>query len=279
MRENLDSANIALRAAMEDSAERASVLRDRSERLAAISEEAASTPSSSTRKHPLQVEQRRLQRLVSQAEDAHQESLRSQRDAHVAQGHAQRNYDSTREGLHELRDALDGAPDDQSLRERYTQARSTYDQEAAQRTVKFGPQAPLSRVGLADEGRLGKRLAQTNTTAWMKSATEPDDGSGLYQHRVNLVRTADGTRRSATVPYLSSDPIGPERAADGIALQGEPTMAKVARWMEARMGSVREGETYTAWAGRIAKDGKRKPARIEHQVAKRLTSALTGFLR
>ncbi len=211
MRGALDRANRRLEGSKAKFAEATAALRESTAWLEALT---ASGMEASERRQTTD----RLQRELEQAEAAHKRHI-------AAVVKAQADYDSTREGLHELRAALDldARPE---LRERYLRAQSEYEREAALRTVRHGPQAPLSAAG-AETSTVGRALLDAGTRAWLKSATEPDEHSGLYEHKVNLVRYESGTRRSATVHYLSPRPVDPGSRV-GVAMRGEPTLGDVA---------------------------------------------------
>lgn len=138
---------------------------------------------------------------------------------------AQADYDSTREGLQDLRDEFDDNPNDPTVRDRLLLAVRTYEHEASLREVEFGPQGPLSRKHTDQHGPVGRVLSLLGASGWLKSAPREDARTGLHEHRVNIVWQDGPRRRSLTVPLLSTDP--GRRLEGEVDIEGQPTLGQV----------------------------------------------------
>lgn len=211
------------------------------------------------------------------AESHYQAARRQRASAATAVALAQIDYDSTRDGLHDLRTMLDSEPvTDETLVARYRRARQTYDNEASHREVEFGPQVPMSDADL-DQSPTGRALARSGTKGWLKSAATPDSRTGLYSHRVNLVRRGSGARRSATLPYLSSAPVRSEPEEGEWVLPGEPSLGRVAQEYDEQASEVRRFTDYVQW-----RQHKGLPnsliARQRWRAAQTVSQRLTAFL-
>lgn len=274
MRERLASAQHDLSRAISVLGEREATSRSREASLLAVRQRVDGGEDTACLRRSLREEQQRFARAEIARQIAQQARIRAA--THVAE--AQADYDSTREGLHELRDALDRAEAaDLALQERYQRARRTYEAEAGHREVEFGPQVPLSRQGM-DDSPLGRELTRLEASGWLKSAPTPDTRTGLYSHRVNLVRRDGSARRSVTLPYLSPDPIHSEPVPGGWALPGEPTLGTVASEYGTQVEEVDRCGSYVSWRQHLDLPNSllaRQRWRASVEVAKRLN----GFLR
>lgn len=275
MRENLHSAEVSAQAATDDLRERAMVLDSRQARLQSLTTDLDALPEGSTKQHPLRVEQRRVERLVTKGLAERNTALDRQRKSQEAWHEAQADYDSTRDGMHDLREALDTHPADTATLQRYITARDRYAQEAQRRTVTYGPQVPLSKRGLGKERGLAGRLARAEVRFWLKSSVGPDhELGGLYGHRVNLTRVdSAGRRRSVTLPYPAAEPVRPD--GYNVHLDGEPTASEVCSYLSTQI--IRDDETFREWAVRMSRRGSPN-SRGDWHTARQISTALSNFV-
>lgn len=189
---------------------------------------------------------RKAQSQVRQASNAVRATLTRRSVAIHALKEAQEDYDSTREGLHAIREEYDKSPQDLGLRDRLLRAIDTYEGEASRREVTFGAQGPLSREDITASGPLGARLGHLGATGWLKSAPEPDLRTGLYEHRVNVVWHEGGRRRSLTIPLLSEESMDREQGT--VKMRGEPTLSDIATHLQRQSSAVTSaGGSYAQW--------------------------------
>lgn len=204
-----------------------------------------------------------MESLPGDSESARQQVRQAQQDLRRARERsrqallrlrvAQRDYDSTREGLQELREAYDRDPGSKMLTHRLVRALDIYDAEAERREVAFGPQSPLSRGGVKEAGDIGKAADRLGVTGWLKSAREPDTRTGLFDHRVNLVWTQDGVRRSLTLSQPTTEQW--HRGPGLHEIERQPTLSDVCARMDDDAATVnRCGGIYPAW---LSEEGQR----------------------
>lgn len=218
------------------------------------------------------------QRRLGSAEREQRRAATARAQSATAVADAQADYDATREGMHDLRALVDAEPDP-ALIDRYHRARRAYAAQADAGEVEFGPQAPLSSTQM-DRSPLGRTLARLGTSGWMKSASGPDSRTGMFEHRVNLVRVdQEGRRRSATLPYLSREPFGPEVGPDGRSLLNEKPFGQVSADLAGEADRVRScGEDYAMWRQQQGLlNGL--ATRQRFRAAKTVRATLTAFLR
>lgn len=190
--------------------------------------------------------ERKARAQVRKAQDGVAAATRKKIEAMVALRQAQADYDSTREGLQDLRDEFDVNPSDPTVRDRLVAAVSTYEYEASQREVEFGPQGPLSRIGVDQHGPVGRVLSRLGASGWMKSAPREDERTGLFEHRVNIVWHEGARRRSITVPMLSEE--GLRRGEGEVDMTGQPTLGQFCERMETDAQGVRGADgSYAQW--------------------------------
>lgn len=276
MRENLHAAEVAAESAAEDLYECTAVLESRQVRLQSLTTSLTDLPKESTKRRPLEVQQRRVGWLVAKASAEREAALDRQRQAQQHWLEAQANYDSTRDGMHDLRETLDADQHDTAAQQRYIIARQRYEQEAQRRVVAYGPQVPLSKHGMGNARGLAERMSRSGVRFWLKSVTGPEpEVRGRHGHRVNLTRTdSNGRRRSATLPYPTQHPVRPD--GHNIRLDGEPVASEVCSYLSTQ--TIREGETFREWAVRMSKSGAPN-SRSDWHAARQITSALSLFVR
>lgn len=243
MRERLLTAQDNLAEATSVLGERDMIRKSRRADLEGVTERVARGEDGAHLRSRLRASQKRSADAEQRYLTAHEARSR----AAISVALAQADYDSTREGLHDLRDLLESAPDPM-LAERYLRARTTYDDEASRREVEFGPQAPMAAVGLG-VSPTGQVMDRLQVSGWLKSAAAPDTRTGLWPHKVNLVRRdSANARRSTTLPYLSHDPVRPAPEAEGSwVLTGEPTLGTVAQDYDAQVAEVGRFASYVSW--------------------------------
>lgn len=194
---------------------------------------------------------RRLARSVSQVHDAEAivaRSLAAKQVAARALGRARVDYDSTRDGLQELRQRVEANPGDSQLMQRYETASLVYDREASRREVRLGPQGPLSRQGMAEAGPIGRRLAEIGAEGWVKGVARPES-SGLWLHRVNISWREQGKRHSVTFMAPSEEEI--KRVPGEPFLRGEPSMASLCADLEHQYRAAVAAESCAQWCAQI----------------------------
>lgn len=273
MRERLEAARSSLIRATSTFAEKDAVLKERRAWVSATQNQAHMNPSSDR----AAVELTKAERSLNTAHADRERAVTTRQHAARLLTRAQADYDSTRDGLHELRAQVDAEPANPTLVERYHRARKTYDEEAATREVAYGPQVPLSIADLADAGPLGQALGEVELHAWIKSAAEPDHRTGLYTHRVNLVRRDGGVRKSATIPTISDQRLTEPNKPGQVGLDGEPSMADLVIDFERQIRKVRKHTTYADFL-RVEDVPNTLAERQRWRAAVAVNERLQGFL-
>lgn len=267
MRERLDAATIVLEQANATLLERTAARRARQQAAEKVRERGVAGRAA-----------RDAEKALARTTAAWSAANQARNAAALAVARAQANYDSTREGLHHLRGDLDSGERGGDTVDRFHDARRAYDREAALREIEFGPQAPLSQVGL-ESTALGRALIDVDTLGWLKSLPTPDRQTGVYVHRLNLVRlTAAGVRKSKTIPYLSSQPVSTTRLGeDPTRTTGEPTLADVAYVYTTQILARQDHDSYERWRMTIGSpDSQASRARWRSTAA--VSSGLRSFL-